>query len=589
MARVYLDNNDNFIYEDIDLTPLIGHYRARTGYSGSYDFQYYIPMYCIHANTDYDYNIVNVIDGVDVIDHGDTTTSLAYCQNNGITPGPLTLRYEGIPDPDTGEKGKFKCALFMCIVGSGNRYQVCYAFVGRRTQKNPVSGDGINAAVCTGGGLIYGSDDAWKRNAWYASASSSGSNLYTLQYSYYGAEVYTSYQAAVDAINAIEPAFPTWKNVEDTDTLARLQLENSSEGLALIAWIKGDEGWNMDTNWNKPKSILNCINAYIMTDTRLDRLQNSLWYTDGTSQTKFSNGLYANPMECILGLNFIPFDPAGNIGSLDDVVVGLQKLHYYSGGSAVNLDATKLSNEYKEFDFGTKSIPRLFNDYRDYTEIQTEIYLPCIGWHNLNSEEVVGQNLNIKYRLNFVTGDILAVMSIGDNIIDSVPGNCLQSIPFSGRDMTNLIGAQRQANGNLLSMGAGVLSTAAGIGMAAAGNPLGLGMAAGGVGTIINGMNNAANASNEVSKAQNQVVKSGSIGGSTGILGYNIPYIVMKSHTDAMPVGYEEYIGESTHKIMQIGLLTGYVKTDSYRANFTDATDEEKAEINALMDGGVIV
>ena len=358
-------------------------------------------------------------------------------------------------------------------------------------------------------------------------------------------------------------------------------------------WILSQNGWEeedipVDTSWNTPRTKLISLHAWKLTNETELNYQKSLWSMD-TDDTKISKSLYANPMDCIVAENFIPFqaDQSQYSAREQAILVGIQELAY--DGSPVK--AYFMTNEYKEFNFGSKVISRYFNDYRDFTETTIELYLPCIGWKNLDAQTYMGKELIIKYRLDFVTGDILALLitNPGNVIQDVVKGNCLSTIPVSGRDFTNVLQARiQQQNGVMTAVGGfagGALTVGAGV---LAKNPMMIaGGVAGAVGSIAGGVQNARSGAANVTKAQNQVVKDGNIGGSSGVLGYGKAYLVISRHDDAMPERYQNYEGYQANKLLTVNSLTGYIKAREVYFSSARATEQEKTMVEELLKGGV--
>ena len=54
--------------------------------------------------------------------------------------------------------------------------------------------------------------------------------------------------------------------------------------------------------------------------------------------------------------------------------------------------------------------------------------------------------------------------------------------------------------------------------------------------------------------------------------------------------GYKEMLGENrSTTFTRLGDCSGYVKTKNYKTPLISATEEEKRQIEALMDAGVIL
>lgn len=360
------------------------------------------------------------------------------------------------------------------------------------------------------------------------------------------------------------------------------------------AWLQNNAGWEeedlpVDTRWNKPKSALNLLHAYDLDDTDQTNLKRDLWGADSSSGV-FSSGLYNDPMQAILGLHFIPFElPAENKGgSRTDVAVGKKK---FMGPTDGERGVYPLTDEYAEYEFGSQVINRIYNDYRDYTEVTIQLFLPTIGWKTLDAQTYMGKELIIKYRVNFLTGDVMALLitNPGNIIQDTVKGVCSQPLPLSGADFARLL----QAKTTDMTMAiAGVIGAAGGVAQIAAGSAGGNPMAiAGGLSSLAGTAGNLASGIPSVkaqaTQAQNSIQKNGNLGSSAGFLSYPNAYIVISYHEDAMPTRYQNYEGYQSNKILTITNLTGYIKAREVYFSSARATEQEKTMVEQMLKEGV--
>lgn len=459
----------------------------------------------------------------------------------------------------------YKTALAFTYQYSSGTTRFCCSFVGA-VQSNPGSNGRTEGSwVCNNG-------------SWYAEYFGEDFVLETIQG-----------QASTDRWNEFVA------NVNSRIRFPRFFDGNGEQGdIKALNWCTSNDGWNeedlpVDTQWTKPRSMLNMINAYTMTDAQMETFKKCLWYMDGNNM-ELSNKLYSNPMDCIIGAYFIPFAiPAGQVTSPDIVWAGLQNLKFYD---TMEKEAVfpRITDEFVEYTLGVVNVERIFNDYRDFTEVALSLYLPCIGWKTLDAQTWMGYDMKIKYRVNFLTGEIIAliIMSDDDIIIDTCKGQCAQQVPISGRDFTNLMQAKLQKQGAFMAaasgFAAGALATVGGVISA---NPL---VAGGGIagmaGSVANGIRSGKAADFAVSKAENQVVRDGDIGGSSAILGYPKAFVLKAYHMDAMPQRYQNYQGYQANQILTVSTLTGYIKAREVYFSSARATEQEKTMVeNALKEG----
>ena len=60
---------------------------------------------------------------------------------------------------------------------------------------------------------------------------------------------------------------------------------------------------------------------------------------------------------------------------------------------------------------GTVNVPELYRNIFDYQYTSTRIYLPFIGFQSIDTKDIMNSNVNLTYKANIVTGNILAILS----------------------------------------------------------------------------------------------------------------------------------------------------------------------------------
>ena len=84
------------------------------------------------------------------------------------------------------------------------------------------------------------------------------------------------------------------------------------------------------------------------------------------------------------------------------------------------------------------------------------------------------------------------------------------------------------------------------------------------------------------------IQRSGNIGGSSGLMGIQFPYLILTIPRMCTPGQQNEYIGYPSYMTVTLGDLSGYTEVDSIHLSGIAATDAELDEIESLLKEGVI-
>ncbi len=292
------------------------------------------------------------------------------------------------------------------------------------------------------------------------------------------------------------------------------------------------------------------ISLYTPTLTELNALASYMWSSafDLTTLKK----LFANPMDCILGLSIVPVAvPSG--GSRAVTV----------GDIATGVNMTVAGAQYIEVDCGTLNVNEFWGAYLDYDPYtKAELYLPFIGIHPLAVDDIMGKAVHIKYRVDILSGACVAFVKCGDSVLYTFIGQCSSSIPITGNDWTNVIN--------------GVLTVAGSIGTMVA------------TGGATAPMGAAAIASTAVNSFKPSVEKSGAMSGTGGMMGIKTPYMILTRPRQALPANQNEFTGYPSFITRTLDSLEGYTEIDSCHLENIPATGEEITELENILKSGVI-
>ena len=292
--------------------------------------------------------------------------------------------------------------------------------------------------------------------------------------------------------------------------------------------------------------------VYNPTQAQIDALGAWLWSNNFVDQLL---KMFNDPMQAIIGLHktFIP--PV--TGSAQDIKVG----YLNSGVSSLTVPV-----QYSSVDCGTVDCSEYFGnvfDYSPYTRVY--IYLPFIGFKELDVAQVMRGKINVKYRGDAYTGCCLAEVSVtrdgeSGGVLYTYSGDCAARYPLSHGSYMGIVNA--------------IAGIGIGIGTALAGTPsVGI---AGAVGMA--------------QHARATVEHSGSFSGNSGAMGIKKPYLVIMRPQTAMAKNYEHFTGQPSNSNVVLGSASGYVRVkECHVEDIATATDAEKQMIESALKTGVII
>ena len=169
--------------------------------------------------------------------------------------------------------------------------------------------------------------------------------------------------------------------------------------------------------------------TYKVSETDLRSLGGFLFSATFLDNIKLLN---QNPVDNILSIKMIPFNATGENGN---IVIG----NVDTGISSVKLPKTLYKKE-----IGTRVIGRQFNNFLDFTAIDVTIFLPFIGFKQLDASQVVGKNIKVVYAFDLIRGMCLAIISVYSESakqfipIQSYEGDCSVDVPLSSSNASRI-------------------------------------------------------------------------------------------------------------------------------------------------------
>lgn len=293
------------------------------------------------------------------------------------------------------------------------------------------------------------------------------------------------------------------------------------------------------------------VSIYLPTEAQIKSLASYVWGTKDFWTAVYKD-MVANPMDLILGLGVIP--NVGTVTGEKSVKVGI-----FDTGVAMNYT----EKQFFDFDCGKVTIGKYYGNAIDQSpNTRFSIFLPFIGVRQLNTDEIIGREVGVHYRIDVVSGQCLALIQIDGSVRYQFAGSCLSQIPFSGSSYNGLINA--------------------GVNMAIqTGTAIATGGATGAVAV--------ASGANFLSSMKPDIHRVGGIGGSAGVLGVLTPYIIRETPKQSLANDYNKFVGYPSNITAKLSELTGFTQIEKIRISGIIATDVEITEIEQLLKQGVIL
>lgn len=246
-----------------------------------------------------------------------------------------------------------------------------------------------------------------------------------------------------------------------------------------------------------------------------------------------------------------------------------EEISFAGVGTGVN--SNKLTRQFDRIPCGALDVPEASKSYLDYGGYsKCSIYLPYIGFRDLNIDDVMGARVELSYNVDYLSGSCIAQIkctrnsrSYTDTNINSVlyqyEGNIYTIIPITSTDWRGTISATISLIGGVASFAQGNVG--------------------GGVGQIAQAV------TTEKVKAN----RTGSISSSYGYLSVQQPYLVLERPNTNIPTDFGKYNGYTTNIKYTLSTLSGYTEVDSNGiiANDFQCLDEELEQIKSLCEGGI--
>ena len=311
-------------------------------------------------------------------------------------------------------------------------------------------------------------------------------------------------------------------------------------------------------------------NRYWLKGSDISSLQSFLFSDTFLNDVK---RLWTDPAEYLIKLAYYPFD-----GQMHDYS-GVISANVAVAGIQSQIPAFAMQDNYNnKFFGGTLDITEYYGTYLDYSPYTTaEIYIPYIGYRQINLSDVMGKTLEIQYAVDFDTGIITAFV-----LSDSTPLT-MYSAPFgvevalSGSNANQVAQSVLGMVGNVVSAAGGVVSLITSAGASA---PVAVPQITGAAGNLVNQVMNL-----DISPRN-----FGSPSPTTALYAPQQPFIVLHRPITAEPADFAALNGYAAGYSGLVSSFSGYLKASSVKLSYdTKVSQAEQQEIISLLMGGVYI
>ena len=300
------------------------------------------------------------------------------------------------------------------------------------------------------------------------------------------------------------------------------------------------------------------ITIYEPTLTNLQNLGAFLW--SGLFDPDTFKKLFADPMQAMIGLAILPKVPSS---------AGSKNIKFGNVDSGVN--AAYFTTQYCKQDCGSVKINKQIGSFLDYDHTSISIFLPFIGFREIDARDVMGASISVVYNIDILNGSCAAFIKHSTKgVIYAFNGSCITNVPLTAANYSGAIQNAVSCVASAAGVIAGAVSGAAPVTMASAAS-----MLSAGANTIMN--------------SKPQIQRSGNLGGSAGMLTAKKPFIIIERPNYSVPDFYQKYEGRMCNKTAKLGNCSGFTMVDAVHLEGINATTGEIAEMEALLKGGVIL
>lgn len=264
--------------------------------------------------------------------------------------------------------------------------------------------------------------------------------------------------------------------------------------------------------------------------------------------------LWIDPLSLIIGLYMCPILPS-NLGDNIEIKVG---------GKGSNVQAMPVLSEYQYFSFGTLNVSEFYGNFLDY-QTTVLIYLPYIGYRDINIQEFMDGIIYLDYLISFATGMCVAFIRSKKDTLNSVIYQYAGSI-YSELPLTSQNSAQLKSTiiNSILTTGSSVAS----------GNPLATASA-------------LASSATNVLTSQRNFDRSGNLSINAGYLSVQKAYLIFIRPKISLASTFTKENGYMSNISLKLNDIKGFTKIRYIDLSGITCTDEERERLFEMLKAGI--
>mgnify|MGYP004682731923 CR=1 FL=1 len=323
----------------------------------------------------------------------------------------------------------------------------------------------------------------------------------------------------------------------------------------------------------QPRTTTDAISCYVMTRPMVQSLINNLYTTDVYERVK--QMLYGDGAGNLLSLKwFYGVRPSVATTRQAKVTLGNVVLN--------NVVAPVYKGDFVQVYMGYINVTREYGDFRDYTNVRYQAYIPMVGVIDLDPAQVVGKDLHLVYTVNLTDGSAVVTLAVSNLQVGGKPALSQtdgwyvtpqivfsSSITYGYEIPLNVDSIRSPA----LLVG-DVVSKAVfgGVAGALAGNYAGA--ALGAMGGAVAGAATGVETTYSV----------GSLTANSNVMGDFTPKLI-RTITKDVSGDISQAVGLPCGKVLQVGNVTGYLKAAMVYGTPSTTTQHTDEIVNMLKEG----
>lgn len=162
----------------------------------------------------------------------------------------------------------------------------------------------------------------------------------------------------------------------------------------------------------QPRTTTDSISCYVMSRSLVKQFIADLYTTD--TYEKVKQMLYGDGANNLLSLKwFYGVRPSITTPRSSRITLG-----------NVVMDksvAPVCNGDFVQVYMGYIRVPREYEDYRDYTNVRYQAYIPMVGVIDLDPAQVVGKHIHLLYTVNLTDGSAIVTLSISNIVVAGKP------------------------------------------------------------------------------------------------------------------------------------------------------------------------